>query len=105
MTKSMRIPALLAMAVFISGAPAFAQSGEALYKSNCQACHGPSGTPNPAMAKALGIKAVSDPDMKRLTADQEFDVVKNGKNKMKGFSGKLTDDEIKNVVAYFRRLK
>ena len=57
------------------------------------------------MAKAMGIKAVSDPEVKKITAGQEFDVVKNGKGKMKGFSGKLTDDQIKDVVAYFRTLK
>jgi len=35
----------------------------------------------------------------------EMDAVKNGKGKMKAFSPKLTDDQIKAAVDYFRTLK
>lgn len=57
------------------------------------------------MAKMMGVKAASDPDMKKLTAEQEFDSVKNGKGKMKPLSPKLTDAQIKDAVSYFRSLK
>ena len=53
----------------------------------------------------MGVKATSDPDVKKLTAAQEFDSIKNGKGKMKPFSSKLTDAQIKDVVTYFRGLK
>jgi cytochrome c6 len=105
MTNSIRTKVVLAVAVSMLSAVGFAQSGEATYKSNCASCHGATGTPSAGMAKAMNIKAASDPDMKKLTAEEEFDAVKNGKGKMKAFSGKLTDDQIKEVVAYYRTLK
>jgi mono/diheme cytochrome c family protein len=105
MTKRTRsILALAAMCA--ASAVGFAQSGgEAVYKANCQSCHGAVGTPSPGMAKMMGVKAVSDPDIKKLTAEQEFDSVKNGKGKMKPFASKLSDAQIKDAVAYFRTLK
>jgi cytochrome c6 len=105
MAKSIRSKLVLASVISIASVASFAQSGEALYKSNCASCHGATGTPSPGMAKAMNIKPASDPDMKKLTAEEDFDSVKNGKGKMKPFSGKLTDAQIKDVVAYFRSLK
>ncbi len=93
----------LAVAIALSGAMGFAQAGEATYKANCQSCHGSAGTPNPGIAKMMNIKAAAD-----YSADgekAEMDAVKNGKGKMKAFSTKLTDDQIKDVVTYFRTLK
>ena len=96
---------MLAVAVSLAGAVGFAQSaGEATYKAKCQMCHGATGTPSAGMAKAMGIKPVSDPDIKKLTADQMAAAVKNGKGKMKPIAG-LTDAQIKDVVAFYRGLK
>lgn len=101
--KHIRSQALLALVVITAGAVGFAQSsGEATYKANCQSCHGSSGTPNPGIAKMMGVKPATE--YKDSEKDQ-IDAVKNGKNKMKAFGSKLTDDQIKDVVAYFRSLK
>ncbi|HEY6487741.1 MAG: cytochrome c [Terracidiphilus sp.] len=106
MTQTMRSLVVLAAAVGMAGSVGFAQSsGEAIYKANCQSCHGSSGTPSPGIAKMMGVKAASDPDIKKLTAEQEVESVKNGKGKMKPYTGKLTDAQIKDVVSYFRTLK
>ena len=106
MKNMIRSQVVLALVVGMAGAVGFAQSsGEAIYKANCQSCHGSAGTPNPGIAKMMGIKAVSDPDIKKLTEAQEIDSVKNGKGKMKAFSGKLSDAQIKDAVVYFRALK
>jgi mono/diheme cytochrome c family protein len=67
-------------------------------------CHGATGTPNPAMAKAMGIQPVSDPAIKALTVDQVIATVKNGKGKMKPVAG-LTDPQVKDVANYFKSLK
>jgi cytochrome c6 len=106
MIKSIRSLAVLAVAGCLAGSMGFAQaSGEAVYKANCQSCHGSTGTPSPGIAKAMGVKAASDPDMKKLSVDDEIAAVKNGKGKMKPFSGKLTDEQIKDAVNYYRTLK
>jgi cytochrome c6 len=105
MTKTVRSFLVLAVAASLAGAVGFAQSaGEATYKAKCQMCHGATGTPSAGMAKAMGIKAASDPDIQKLTAAQEFDAVKNGKGKMKPIAG-LTDAQIKDVVSFYRGLK
>ena len=104
MTKTIRSLLVLAAAVSLAGAVAFADSGEATYKAKCAICHGATGTPSAGMAKMMGIKAASDPSVKALTVAEMTAVVKNGKGKMKPVAG-LTDAQIKEVVTYFRTLK
>ena len=105
-TKSIRSLLVLAAAVSMTSAVAFADSGEAIYKANCVTCHGATGTPSAGMAKMMSIKAASDPAMKALSVADMTASVKNGKGKsMKAFGGKLTDAQIKDVVTYFRSLK
>jgi mono/diheme cytochrome c family protein len=84
----------------------FAQStGEAVYKANCQSCHGSTGTPSPGIAKMMGVKPASDPEYKKESAADMIASVKNGKGKMKPMSPKLTDAQIKDAVTHFRELK
>lgn len=106
MTKMIRSQVVLALVVSVAGAVGFAQSsGEAIYKANCQSCHGSSGTPSPGIAKMMGVKPSTDPDYKKESEADMIASVKNGKNKMKAFSGKLTDAQIKDAVDFFRSLK
>jgi len=104
MKTSIRSQVVLAVVVLLAGASAFAQSGDATYKSKCAMCHGATGTPSAGMAKAMGIKATSDTDIQKLSVAQITDTVKNGKGKMKPVSG-LTDDQVKEVAAFFKNLK
>jgi mono/diheme cytochrome c family protein len=105
MTKTIRHQVVLAVVVSLASAVGFAQSpGEATYKAKCANCHGAAGTPSAGMAKAMGIKPASDPDIKKLTTDQMIAAVKSGKGKMKPVAG-LTDAQIKDSVAYFKSLK
>ncbi len=79
-------------------------SGAAIFKANCQVCHGPSGIPNPTMARLLGVPAVTSSQMKKLTLQEMVSTVTNGKGKMPAWKGKLTDAQINAVVAYLRTL-
>ena len=104
MTKTIRSLLALAVVVSLAGAVSFAQSaGEATYKTKCAMCHGAAGVPNPAMAKAMGVKPVHDPEIMKLSAAQMFASVKNGKGKMKPVAG-LTDAQIKDAIAFYRGL-
>jgi mono/diheme cytochrome c family protein len=106
MTKMIRSLAVLAAAGCLAGSMGFAQAaGEATYKAKCASCHGSTGTPNPGIAKSMGVKAASDPDMKKLSVDDEIAAVTNGKGKMPAFKSKLSDAEIKDSVNYYRSLK
>ena len=104
MTKMTRSILVLTAAVSLAGAVAFADSGEATYKAKCASCHGTAGTPSPGIAKMMGVKPVSDPAIKALTAAEVTTVVKSGKGKMKPVAG-LADAQVKDVVTYFKSLK
>ena len=102
MTKSLRFCLALAAMISLAGSVSFAEDGAALYKSKCAMCHGAQGTPNPGIAKAMGVKPASDPSVKSLSEAQMIADTANGKGKMPAFKGKLTDAEIKASVDYFR---
>ncbi len=105
MSKTIRFAGALAALVLMTGVAGFAQSsGEVVYKAKCQSCHGAEGTPNPGIAKAMGVKPVSDPAVKSLSEATMITDTTNGKGKMPAFKGKLTDAQIKDSVAYFRSL-
>ena len=104
MRKKVRSYFVLAATVVMASALSFADDGGATYKAKCAMCHGATGTPSPAMAKAMGIKPVSDPSIASLTVAQIVSTVKNGKGKMKPVAG-LTDPQIQAVAAYFKTLK
>lgn len=105
MKKTIRSLAVLAAVVCMAGSMSFAEdAGAATYKAKCAMCHGATGTPNAGMAKMMGIKPASDPEIKKLSTEQMIAAVKNGKGKMKAIAG-LDDAQIKDAVAYFRTLK
>ena len=104
MKKTLRSQLVLAAAVALAGAMCFAQDGAAIYKSRCAMCHGATGTPNPTMAKLMGIKPASDASMKALSVAQIEATIKGGKGKMKALAG-MNDAQVKSVAAYFKSLK
>ena len=103
MTNQIRSIMILASTVLLASALSFADDGGATYKAKCAMCHGATGTPNPAMAKAMGIKATTDPEIKALSVAQIEAAVKSGKGKMKPVAG-LTDAQVTSVATYFKSL-
>jgi len=96
---------ILVAVAMLASSVCFAQSaGQATYNAKCKSCHGADGAADSSVAKMMKVKPVSDPEIKKLTAAQMFTGVKDGKGKMKPFKDKLTDDEIKGSVAYYRSL-
>ena len=105
MKLSLHCIAVFGLAVSIA-APSVAQSsGGDLFKSKCAPCHGVDGMATTPAGKTL--KAASFKELAIIkTPDAELiAIVKSGKNKMPSFTGKLTDDQIKAVVAYIRTLQ
>jgi cytochrome c6 len=102
MSRTIRISSVLAAVILLSGAMGFAQSGEATYKAKCAMCHGAQGTPNPGIAKNMGVKPASDPSVKSLSEAEMIAITTNGKAKMPAYKSKLSDVEIKASVEYFR---
>jgi cytochrome c6 len=103
MTNTIRSMAVLAATVCLAGSMGFAQSaGEAVYKANCQSCHGSTGTPSAGIAKMMDVKPAAE---YKTSEKEQIESVAKGKGKMKAMSPKLTDAQIKDAVDYFRTLK
>jgi mono/diheme cytochrome c family protein len=88
-----------------------AADAKALWDANCAQCHGKDGHADTKMGKTLNAKDLTDPKVQaeftdaKATQSIKEGVKTNGKTTMKAFGGKLTDDEIKALVAYVRTLK
>jgi mono/diheme cytochrome c family protein len=100
-----RTAAMILLAASIA-APAFAQSaGADTYKAKCAMCHGPDGTASTPTGKAMKVPSFKDPaEIKASDADL-IATTKSGKGKMPSYTGKLTDAQIKDVIAYIRTLQ
>jgi len=74
-----------------------------LYKMKCQICHGPDATGSVAGKKLL-VKDFASPEVQKQTDAELLDVAKKGKNKMPAYGGKLTDDQLTELIKYMRDL-
>ncbi len=101
---SITLLAALAVGARTAAAQAAAPDGAALYKQDCATCHGATGAPAPAMAKALGgIPTFDAAFVSKVSADSMTAVLKNGAGKnMKSFKEKLSADQMAAVVKYIR---
>lgn len=82
-----------------------AQSGADTYKSKCAMCHGADGLGNTPAGKSTKVHPFNSPDVVKMSDADLIAITTNGKEKMPGFKGKLTDPQIKDVVAYIRTLQ
>jgi mono/diheme cytochrome c family protein len=105
MMQAIRSAAVILLAASIAG-PAFAQApGADTYKAKCAMCHGADGLAVTPMGKNMKILSFKAPEMVKASDAQFIASTKNGKNKMPAYNGKLTDAQIKDVVAYIRTLQ
>jgi len=97
--------------IFASAISGRAADAKALWTANCTPCHGASGNGDTKMGKTLGAADLTDAKKQASFTDaQATDAIKNGvkqngKMAMKAFGGKLSDDDVKALVAYVRSLK
>ena len=91
---------------FFSAAPLRADGDAAsLFKAKCAVCHGADGSGNTAMGKQMQAPDLRSEEVQKQTDAQLIDATTNGKGKkMPAYKGKLTDDQIKQLVAYIREL-
>ena len=103
MKKSVRNAVAAVLMMGLAGTVSFAQSSaEGLYKQKCQMCHGEKGLADSGAGKAMKVKPVTDPEVKKMSEAQMVDAVRNGMGKMQAYKDKLSDAQIKEAVGYFR---
>jgi len=97
---------MLAAMMTALAAVAFGQGdGADTYKAKCAMCHGPDGLAANAMGKMYKIPPFNSPELVKAPDADLIAATKNGKGKMPAYAGKLTDAQIKDVVAYVRTLQ
>jgi mono/diheme cytochrome c family protein len=105
MPKRIGTAALILLAAFIAG-PALAEiPGADTYKAKCAICHGPHGLADTPLGQVMKVQSFSSPEMMKASDAQFFASTLNGKGKMSGYKGKLTDAQIKDVLSYVRTLQ
>jgi cytochrome c553 len=101
----------LIMAIAVTaGMALYASAGDvtASWNKHCASCHGKDGSGETRMGKKAGAKDYRDPKVQaEIKPDEAFKKVKegfkeDGKERMKPFASKLTDDEIKELVAHIK---
>jgi cytochrome c6 len=75
------------------------------YKAKCQMCHGADGLGATPAGKAMKAVPFTDPAIVHKSDAELIAATKSGKGKMPAYAGKLTDAEIKDVIAYVRTLQ
>lgn len=81
-----------------------AAAGKDLFTAKCAMCHGADGAGNTAMGKKFNIQNLRAPEIQKRSDAELSTSISKGKNKMPAFEGKLTPDEINNVIAHIREL-
>lgn len=98
-----RAIAVLIVATF--AIPLFAADTAApLFKTKCTPCHGEKGTGDTTMGKKLGVRNLASTDVQKQADSVLIGIITKGKGKMPAYAGKITDAEIKALVAHIRTL-
>lgn len=115
--KTPRLNLSARLALMAAGALCLTSTGVAAdvaenWNKHCASCHAKDGSGNTKMGKKLEVKDYRDAkaqegftDDAALKAIKEGAKDKAGKETMKPFAEKLSDDEAKALVAYVRSLK
>lgn len=101
--------ALVSLALALATPAAFAD-GAALYAKSCASCHGKDGTGATKMGKKAGAKDYTTADGQKWSDAEGVKAIlegvkDGGKTKMKAYSGKISEAEAKELVAYIRKFK
>jgi cytochrome c6 len=93
------------VAIFLLAPRANSQgAGEKIYKAKCATCHGADGTGATPAGKATKARDFCSDEVKKETDEEWAEIIAKGKNKMPAYDKKLTDAEVKDVVAFIRGL-
>ncbi|HXZ39526.1 MAG TPA: c-type cytochrome [Terriglobales bacterium] len=101
------LKAILAILMFalVFSTSSLADNGADTFKGKCAMCHGPDGKGQTAMGKNLNLRDLGSADVQGQSDADLTNIITNGKGKMPKYDGKLTKDQIGDVVKYIRTLK
>ena len=74
------------------------------FKLQCSSCHGANGAGDTSVGKTLKAADLRSPEVQTQSDAALAKVIAEGRNNMPSFSNSLTQDQIRALVAYIRRL-
>jgi cytochrome c6 len=96
----------VSLVTFFAPLASYAQpSGTDVYTTKCQMCHGATGLGDTPAGKPMKVRPFNAPDVLKESDADLIAIIKNGKNKMPAFAGKLTDAQIADSVAHIHSLQ
>lgn len=108
----MKTKLLLAGTLMIaSSLSVFGAEAAANYTKHCASCHGKDGKGQTVQGKKSGARDYTDAKVQASFSDADAvkaikqGITEGGKEKMKPYGEKLSDDEIKALIAYIRDFK
>ena len=75
------------------------------FKAKCAACHGATGAGDTTMGKNLKIRDLGSADVQKQSDEELTTAIGKGKGKMPAYDGKLSKDQISDLVKHIRTLK
>ncbi len=102
---NIRIVLICIMAVSAATTVLAQGPGADTYQARCVMCHAADGGGSTPAGKATHTPSFNSPEMLKMSDADFIADTKNGKGKMPAYSGKLSDLEIKDVVAHIRTLQ
>ena len=78
------------------------QTARNYYDTNCAKCHGPDGTGNTVVGKAVGAKDLGSAEAKKLTDAEIHTQIDQGKGNMPPFGGTLNKAQIDSLIPIVR---
>ena len=102
---------LITVSLALAAGTAVAADAKDNWVKNCQKCHGADGKGQTVMGKKLKVKDYTDAKVQDAFKDEEaFKITKEGKKEgdkeaMPAYAEKLSDQEIKDLVAFVRKFK
>jgi cytochrome c6 len=105
MKSLLRASLVVVSVVFALSSWTFAADAAADYKAKCATCHGAEGKGDTAMGKTMKVKDLGSDEVQKLSDADLTAIIEKGKKPMPGYEGKLTKDQINDLVKYVRSLK
>ena len=80
------------------------KNGNIVFKAKCAACHGADGSGNTPVGESMKIGDFHSAGVQEQTDAQLTEMITTGKGAMPAYKGKLTDNQIEQLVGYVREL-
>ncbi len=79
--------------------------GGADFKERCAPCHGSKGAGDSKLGQNLHVRDLGSADVQKQSDDELASTIGKGKGTMPAYDGKLSKDQISDIVKWIRTLK